>query len=961
MGDAVWFGVLGTLQATAEDSDEPGAVLAARLRTLLAVLLWRANQPVPADEITELVWDDAPPSGAREAIRALVMRLRRLDTRIAARIVTRAPGYGIEVSADELDASRFEALTQQAGAAARRGRWPQAAQAGAAALGLWRGAPLADIPSQLLRDRWVPHLEQLRVQALDWRIEADLHEGRHQQLIPELQDLTARYPLREHFHGQLMLALVRSGRQAEALAAYQHVRSTLVSELGTGPGRELQTLHQRILRADRALRAPQPAAATTQPDKPGPDGLASAMAGELASAVPRQLPAAVAGFTGRAGELAVLARMLDQAGAGPPGAVVISAIGGTPGVGKTALAIHWAHQAAARFGDGQLYVNLRGFDPVGVPAAPAEAIRGFLDALGVAPDRIPAGLDAQAGLYRSLLSGKRMLIVLDNARDEYQVRPLLPGSPGCAVVITSRSRLTGLAVSNGARLITLGVLPGAEAQHLLAARLGAERAAAEQGAVSEIADLCGYLPLALAVAAARAAARPQFPLAVLAAELRDTASRLDVLDAADPTASVRAVFSWSYEELSPAAARMFRFLGLHPGPDITAVAAASLGACSLGHARRVLAELTSAHLLTKQGRNRYLCHDLLRTYATEQARTTDSDSDREAVTSRLLDYYLHTAHAATRALSPSREPIPLPPPQPGVAPEQPVGTQQAMAWFDAEQEVLFATAALATEKGAAHAWQIPWTMTDFLDRRGHWNQTAAILHAALTAATRLGNVAGQAVTHHRLAFACARLTRYDEARTHLSACLELCQQLGDQAGEGRAHHTLCYVAERQGHYADALRHAEQALRVFQATGNTGGQAVSLNDIGWCHTQLGNLQQAQSSCQQALILWREVGDRKGEAHTWDSLGYIAHRLGRHANAISCYQEALGLFREFNDRVNEAEILTHIGDTHHAARELPQARDAWHRALAIHDELHHPAAGEVRAKLATAGEHDPALST
>lgn len=955
MRDAVRFGVLGPLQVTAGDSGEPGVVSAARLRALLAVLLWRANQPVPIDEVAELVWDGAPPSGAADATRALVMRLRRrLDKRAAARIVTRATGYAIEVSGDELDASRFEALTQEAGAAVGGGQWAQAALSAAQALALWRGAPLADVPSHLLRQQWVPHLEQLHVQALDWRIEADLHERRHEQLISELRDLTARHPLQERFYRQLMLALIRSGRQAEALTAYHQVRSTLVSELGTEPGIGLQTLYHQILRADQVLTAPQPAVAATPPTGPGPKGMTtSRVAGGLAPAVPRQLPAAAPDFTGRAGELAVLARMLDRAGADRPGTVVISAIGGTPGVGKTALAIHWAHQAAARFADGQLYVNLRGFDPVSAPAAPADVVRGFLDALGVAPDEIPPDLDARAGLYRSMLSGKQMLIVLDNARDEHQVRLLLPGSPGCVVIITSRSQLTGLAASNGARLLCLDVLTGPEARQMLSARLGAERAAAEPGVVGEIADLCGCLPLALAVAAARVAARPRFPLAVLAAELRNAVSRLDALDTADPTASVRTVFSWSYRELSPGAARMFRLLGLHPGPDIAAEAAASLGACSAACARSVLAELTGAHLLAEHRYDRHLCHDLLRTYATDLARGTDSDPDREAATGRLLDCYLHTAHAAARVLSPTREPIPLPAPRPGTVVEPPADSRQALAWFEAEQHVLLAIIALAAEKGSAHAWQIPWTMADFLDWQGRWNEAAAILQTALAAAARLGDKAGQAVTRHRMAFACARLADYDEARAHLAASLELCQQLGDRAGEARAYQTLSYVADCQGQHGEALRHGEQALRAFRATGNTGGQVVSLNDIGWCHAQLGDYRQARSFCQQALSLWRKIGDLRGEAHTWDTLGYVAHRLGQYANAVGCYQQALGLFRELKDRINEAEILVHIGDIHHAAGEFDQARDAWHQALSINEQLDHPAADEVRTKLATVG--------
>ena len=483
------FGVLGSLQVIAGDPDEPIAVSAARLRALLAVLLWRANQPVPADELAELVWDGAPPAGAAEATRALVMRLRRrLGERAAARIVTRTPGYAIEISGDELDASRFETLTQDAGAAIRTGRWAQAAQTAAEALGLWRDTPLTDIPSQLLRDRWVPHLDQLRGQALEWRIEGDLHDGHHEQLIPELRDLTARHPLREHFHGQLMLALYRSGRQAEALAAYQGARDALVGELGAEPGSGLRDLHERMLSGDPAL-------AVTGQARPAEAWPTRAM--------PRELPPAVHGFTGRSAELKALTGLLDRPGGQAPGTVVISAIGGTAGVGKTALAVHWAHQQAGRFPDGQLYVNLRGYDP-GPPVPPADALAAFLRSLGVSGPDVPPDEDERAARYRSLLAGKRMLVILDNARSAEQVRPLLPGSPTCTVVVTSRDALAGLVARDGAARLDLDVLPPQDAVALLRVLIGA-RADAEPEAAAGLA--WPVLPAAAGLAGGRRARR----------------------------------------------------------------------------------------------------------------------------------------------------------------------------------------------------------------------------------------------------------------------------------------------------------------------------------------------------------------------------------------------------------------------------------------------------------------------
>jgi tetratricopeptide (TPR) repeat protein/transcriptional regulator with XRE-family HTH domain len=671
------------------------------------------------------------------------------------------------------------------------------------------------------------------------------------------------------------------------------------------------------------------------------------------SAVPRQLPAAVADFTGRVAELAALTRMLDQAGAGGPGTVVISAIGGTAGVGKTTLAFHWAHQIADRFGDGQLYVNLRGFDPAGTPVSAAEAIRGFLDALGVSPERIPLDREAQAGLYRSLLADRRMLIVADNARDEQQVRPLLPASPGSLVLVTSRNQLDGLGAANGARLLNLDVLSHAEAVYMLTARLGAVRVAAEPAAVDRIADLCACLPLAGAVAAAGAAARPGFSLGALADELADSAGRLDALDAGDPASSVRAVFSWSTQQLTSDAARMFRLLGIHPGPDVSVPAAASLAGCAQPQARRLLRELARAHLLTEHVPGRYAFHDLLRAYAASQARTTDSQAERHTAVSRMLDHYLHTAYAAALLLLPSRDPIILARPGSGVLPEQLTSYAQAMAWFEAEHQVLLAGVTLAADSGFdGHAWQIPWTMADFLDRRGHWQQRATVQRTAVAAAARLADPAAQVKSLRLLADACTWLRDYDRARAHLGDCLELYRQLGDHVGEARAHQSLGTLAERRSRYAEELGHIEQALRLFQAVGDQMGQAEALNNIGWCHALLGDYRQARMFSRQALTLSSDIGHRHCEACSWDTLGYTEHHLGDLAKAAACYQQALILLRPYGDRFYEAIILAHLGDTRHATGEFRLARDAWQQALAILEDLQQPEADQVRAKLANA---------
>jgi tetratricopeptide (TPR) repeat protein/transcriptional regulator with XRE-family HTH domain len=680
---------------------------------------------------------------------------------------------------------------------------------------------------------------------------------------------------------------------------------------------------------------------------PRPDGPA-------APAGLRQLPAGVPGFTGRAAEMETLTRMLDDASADGPGTVVISAIGGTAGVGKTALALRWAHQAAHRFADGQLYVNLRGFDPSGTALTAAEAIRGFLESLGVSLQRIPASPEAQAGLYRSLLSDKQMLLVLDNARDEQQVRPLLPASPGCMVVVTSRNQLSGLAAIDAARLLTLDVLAHREAVQLLTARLGTRRAAAEPDAMSRIARLCACLPLALAVAAARAATKPGLPLAVLAGELLDASGRLDTLDTGDPAASVRAVFSWSYHQLTADSARMFRLLGLHPGPDITVPAAASLVAASEAAAGRMLDELARTNLIVEQSPGRYAFHDLLRAYAAAQAQAQDSESEREATVGRMFDHYLQTGFAAGQLLRRTRETTTTPPPpQIGVVPEQFADFDQAMAWFQAESRVLPMLVDQAAQTGLdSLVWQLGELLTTFFDRRGYWEGLRLAQRIMLKAAVRMSDQGKQAAAYHRLGQSCTRLDYRDEARAHFGQALDVYRQVGDSIGQGRVHSSLGALSDREGRPRDALDHARQAYELFLAAGDQGWQATVLNNMGWCHARLGEYEQALSSGEQAIALHQELGKRESEACAWDSLGYVHAQLGHHDAALACFNRSITIFRELGDRFNEADVLTHLGDFQLTAGEPVLAGEAWQLALAILDELQHPDARDVRSKLAAA---------
>ena len=677
------FGLLGPLLVCVGGSPVP--VPAAKQRVLLASLLLRANQVVGLDELAEAVWDGVPPGSARVTLQNYVKRLRQvLGPAGYERIMTRPAGYLIEVEAGELDVTRFASLQAGGRSAARAGDWARASAQLGAGLALWRGEPLTDVSSGLLTQTELPRLAEMRLNALEARIDADLHLGRNQQVIAELEALTVAHPLRERLHELLMLALYQSGLRTKALGAYRRARRYLVEEVGIEPGPGLRDLNLRIQRSGAGATGPSgrgQAAAAQRPRRITPRAPSPAM-----------LPAA-AGFTGRARELQALSALASQ-----PHRAALITIAGTAGVGKTALAVHWARQHASQFPDGQLYVNLGGFGPAD-PLSPAKALRGLLSALGVPATQIPAAPGARQALFRGLTEGKHVIILLDNARDPAQIRPLLPATPTAVTLITSRNELTGLIAADGARPLTLDVLTFADARELLAQRLQSRGTAVEADVAGTLVTLCARLPMALANAAARAAGQPPSVLAELARQLRDAGSRLDALGPGPDAAGARAVFSWSYQHLGPASARMFRLLGVHPGPDITAPAAASLAGMNPLEARRLLRELARGHLITESLPGRFAFHGLLRAYAAEQADAIDSSAGVRAAVLRTLDHYLHTALAAARRLSPAREPDDLDPPRPGVTPEPVADHQQALAWFEAEHRVLLAIISLAGESG----------------------------------------------------------------------------------------------------------------------------------------------------------------------------------------------------------------------------------------------------------------------
>jgi len=914
---------------------EPRSVPGLRRKAVLAVLALHGGGVVSTGQLTDAVWGDAAPPTAANSLQTHVSYLRGvLGAKTA--ILARPPGYVLPLPSDGTDVQVAERLLKQG--------TQSADPAGAVrhlqdALALWRGQPLADVTELDWLSAQAERLDLLQMRIRQELSEARLAAGEHARILPELEQMVADHPLDERVHGQLMLALYRSGRQADALAVYHRLRRTLGEELGIDPSRDLRDLETAILQQDPSLdrAAPGTAAAAAAPAAP----------------VPAQLPPAVAAFTGRGPELACLDAIATRtvlAGPAAPAAVVISAVSGTAGVGKTALVVHWAHRAAGQFPDGQLYVNLRGFDPGGAALEPGQALRGFLDALGVPATRIPEDLAAQTGLFRSLLAGKRVLVVLDNARDAEQVRPLLPGLPGCLTIVTSRSDLAGLVTAEGAHPVSLDLFSAAEAGELLARRLGEARLASEPTAVSEIIERCARLPLALAITAARAAARPGFPLAAIAAGLRGATATLDPFGGTDLATDVRAVFSWSCRLLSGDAAELFALLGLHPGPDISVRAAASLAAMPPQRAAALLAELSRAHLLSEHSPGRYTAHDLLRAYAAEQVHRLVPGAARAAASHRVFDHYLRTAYIAARLLKPERDPLDLADPAPGTMAEDLTTSDSALAWFRAEHHVLLACVSASAAAGLDRlAWQLAWTMKTYLFRGGHWHEQVVTERAAADAARRDGDLRGLGTALFSLAEACERLTRLDKAESLYRQALEAFAAAGDLSGEADTCIGIAELAAQQHRFADALGYARRALDTFRRAGDAVGQALALSSVGWSHALLGEYHQALTCCQDALVLMPGLGLREGEASTWNSLGYAHHGLADYQQAAICYQRALSLYRGLGDRYYEASALTSLGDVHHSAGDSGAARRAWAQALPILEEIDHADASRVRAKL------------
>ena len=870
----------------------------ARQRCVLAGLAVDVGQPVSVGQLVDRVWGGRTPGDARNVLYSYIARLRRALAGVAdVAIQNRAAGYTLVMPRLSVDLHRFRQLLGQARATDDAGT---AGTLFAQALDLWLGEPFAGIDN--------PWLDALRRELDLERLAADLEYtdlclqgGEHDRLLPELVARSVRYPLDERVAGQLMLGLQHTGRTAEALRYYHDIRQRLRAELGTDPGPELRVLHQRILAPGRT-----PATAP----------------------VPRQLPAAPRLFTGRDQELARLSA----------GSAQITAIGGAGGIGKTWLALRWAYEHADRFPDGQLYAQLRGFDPVGQPVPPTTALRRFLEALGVTPTAVPAGLEERSALFRSLVAGRRMLIVADNARDVDQVVPLLPGSPTCTVLITSRYRLSGLATTHAAHLLDLDVLPEPEAREVLARHVPAAWLVAEPAAVTEMLAVCAGLPLALGIMATRAAQHPSFPLALLAKELRNPPARLDSLDGGSPHSNLRAVLSWSCRALDEGSATAFTLLALAPGLDIGAPAVAALTGLPAERARKALRELETASLLQQHVPDRYRMHDLTRLYATERAERLPVES-RSAALRRVVDYYLSGAQAADLALNAHGDPS--------------ADLPSTLAWLDGEHPCLLAAQQLAVTHGwHAVVWRFAAALNSFHIRRNHPHDNVACWYAGLKSADQLADPAAQLLTREGLGRAYARAGRYAEALELQGAALTLAEQAGDLAMRAKVHDGLALSWELIGDHRLALSHAIRALRLRRTLGDEVREASELAVIGWLLVCLGRYTMADALCTQAIAHARRLGDDNVEAAALDTLGHIAYHSGRHAAAQDHYGRALAMFRVLGRVRIQAEIHSRLGDIHADLNQWDAARAAWQQAVELLEKQHLTADAErVRQTMIT----------
>ncbi|MFG1809241.1 tetratricopeptide repeat protein [Streptomyces sp. NPDC049040] len=885
-------------------------------RLVLARLALSANATVPVHELVDLLWGDHPPPDAHQLLQTYVSRLRSaLDPARSGRapgavLNLGAGGYRLALSEQQSDVGEFRGLV----GAARRAETPDALVLLERALGLWRGAPLADVPEMSAHPLATALVDEQVAVALRYADLAALSGG-YGRALPLLRALAAAHPLHEPLHARLITALAGAGLQADALTAYDSIRRRLADDLGIDPGAELAAAQGRVLRQEITAAGAHPADGRTAPDPPGP-----------AYPVPRQLPAPPRLLTGRMEELADLGSLHDTS------TVVITAIDGMAGVGKTALAVQAAHRMAHRYPDGQLFIDLHGYTDGVVPVEPGEALGWMLRSLGVADERIPADVDQRAGLYRSLLADQRLLIVLDNAVTEAQVTPLLPGASGCLVLITSRRRLSGL---DHAQTLSLDVLPPSDAVALLRQAAGEHRLTGQRpDLAAELVELCGRLPLAIWIAAARLRSHPTWDLEHLVGRLRDRQHLLVELTAGQR--SVTATLDLSYQDLSTDLRRAYRRLGLHLGPDVDRYAAAALLDAGVQETGRTLEQLLEAHLLQEPVPGRYRFHDLARAHAVRTATEDEDEADARRALDRLLDYYRHTAAVAMDAAHPyDRGQRPQVPAAHTPCPHLP-DPAAALSWLDDEWHTLLAAARYAAEHDRPeYLLQLATIVSRHLYTRGRYHDAEALHERALATARATGHRGAELGALAGLGKIYWHLGRYDQAGDRHQQALRLARATGNRISEPTALVGLGLLHLAQGRYEQATDHYEQALRLARATGNHAAELDALAGLGHIHRLLGRYDRATDCYERALPLGRKTGHISGELNALVGLGHIHVAQGRYEKATDCYEKALRLGRKTGHISGELNALVGLGHVNLAQGRYEQTAELYQR---LHDIAH-----------------------
>jgi DNA-binding SARP family transcriptional activator/tetratricopeptide (TPR) repeat protein len=918
-GAQVRFGILGT--AMADVAGVPIALTSAKTRIVLASLLVRPGRTVTTADLVERLWDHEPAKGARNTAQSYVMRLRAALGGAGNVIRTLPSGYAIAVPDTAVDLGRFRRHIAHAGEARESGDLRAEARELRTGLALWRGTPLSDVPSDYLHRHEVPGLLEEHLQTLERRIDVDLDLGLHAGLVAELHGLTAEHRLRERFWGQLMLALVRSERQADALAAFREVSALLRDELGVDPGEPLHRLHQQILSGATPPTAP---ITTAAPAAPAEQWIP-----------PLQLPTDIADFVGRDAHVRGLDELTDPAGARGK-AVPIAVLSGPPGVGKTALAIHAAHRLAPRFPDGQLYIDLRGYS-TNAPVSATDALTRLLRALGTPPDRIPLDLDDQSALFRSVLANRQILVVLDNAISPDQIRPLLPGSPTCAVLATSRDNLHSLVALNGAHRMPVDLVSPADARDLLSVLLGADTVAAEPDAVDEFAATCGYLPLAIRIAAANLSANRGQSVADYVRQI-GTADRLAAMAIeGDDRAAVHLAFDLSYSILKPDLARFFRLLSLVPGPDFDRHAAASLAGTTDDVAKRMLDQLLTANLAHSRSAGRYQFHDLISEFARKKSTVEDTPDERQQAIQRLFEFYVDTARAAKKV---AQRDARAAAPNTGRRPSHPDITTpaDARAWFKVESGNLVAIVCDTSHHGVTlPSWSLAKEMLDYFQRQRLDAAWRATFTAALVAADERAERSARAEMEMGLGQLEFHQVRYDKAKAHYLRAAALCHESADLVGEARSLTGLGAVAFDQGAYGDAITRFDQAVELYQWVPGTSDHVTTLYNLGIILMMSGDTQRGVERFRTARQLARALDLRLMEARVAASTAMTDLWRGRLRTAAAGFSEALAVMRDLDYPQYASEILRSLAEVSLEGRDPDKAAKYGEQALEISKDV------------------------